>query len=658
MPLKIKEIYLKNWKVYQEEILQFDLTSQQNIWIIFGQNGYGKTSLLEAIRWCLYGDLVVKKNILLSYFNRLAVQSDPNLELRVEITLSASNQPSCNTQTEGEDPEGDIYLITRSAQQKLREETVYVEVQDPVLYRNGVKRNDSQEWIDYLLPRMCREFFFFDGVEIQHYAKLTHTPETKNAIERILGIPELKNLRDDSKKAVAEFQKELNQASERNQQLQAKNAELQEIRDQLSTKQEQKNLMQQNLEAARRNYQQAQGRAAQVEGLKGQLEELGRCELDCKRLKQRLYEGERKVEETLRTAPIPLLLGLVDEVVQDLQGRTVTTARRSGSVKHLRELLKSEICVCGRCLDEEARGHILRELEQLERVMGAGSPTDLEQDELRNRLVRLSRYRDWSLDRVLEDRDRLEEDLGELEQRINRLRRETQGVSEQEAQEIWRKVAQAQRDGEEYEQKLRHIERQLEDLSKRENQVYREVEQLAGRDEETVTLAQQLKMALRLYAVAEELILWRIGERKATIEEKTSEIHRRVTNKPEEYNGIEVRPDYTLGVRTVLGRILSPEILSAGEKEALAFAFITGLNLASNTAAPLVMDTPFGHLDVEHQRNIVGALPHLPSQVILLATDRDFQGDLFQQIKPHVAEIFHIHRLGATEDASKIEREG
>jgi DNA sulfur modification protein DndD len=63
--------------------------------------------------------------------------------------------------------------------------------------------------------------------------------------------------------------------------------------------------------------------------------------------------------------------------------------------------------------------------------------------------------------------------------------------------------------------------------------------------------------------------------------------------------------------------------LSAGEKEVLAFSFIAGLNQSTETNAPLVMDTPFGHLDVQHRDGLLHALPRLPCQVILLATDRD-----------------------------------
>lgn len=56
MGLRLKQIRLKNWKCYREQIIRFDLNTDKNIWIVFGNNGFGKTSLLEAILWCLYGN--------------------------------------------------------------------------------------------------------------------------------------------------------------------------------------------------------------------------------------------------------------------------------------------------------------------------------------------------------------------------------------------------------------------------------------------------------------------------------------------------------------------------------------------------------------------------------------------------------------------------
>ena len=170
-------------------------------------------------------------------------------------------------------------------------------------------------------------------------------------------------------------------------------------------------------------------------------------------------------------------------------------------------------------------------------------------------------------------------------------------------------------------------------------------------------LNKQFQIAQGLYKAAEELIDWYTENCQQTIEEKASRLHSLVTNKPDEYEGIILKNGYNLKIKQTNGDIVNPDNLSEGEKEALVFAFIAGLNLASGKAAPLMMDTPFGKLDGIHQENIIKSLPEIPSQVILLATDRDLPDHLLKKLKPNIAQIHKIRRLGKIQDGSVVEVE-
>jgi DNA sulfur modification protein DndD len=197
MTLKLKKVYLRNWKCYQNQVLDFDLKQDKNIWVIFGLNGYGKTSIQEAILWCLYGHEGVAKNKLIKYFNRIAQKHNPHLELSVNLDFQQGDR---------------IYSISRVAKKVQRGTTEYVEVEEAIFNLNGRIKPDARTHIDAILPRSCKEFFFFDGEKIEEYAKFEHTQETRNAIESILGIPELRNLRDDAKGALKKIDDKFKQA--------------------------------------------------------------------------------------------------------------------------------------------------------------------------------------------------------------------------------------------------------------------------------------------------------------------------------------------------------------------------------------------------------------------------------------------------------------
>jgi DNA sulfur modification protein DndD len=89
--------------------------------------------------------------------------------------------------------------------------------------------------------------------------------------------------------------------------------------------------------------------------------------------------------------------------------------------------------------------------------------------------------------------------------------------------------------------------------------------------------------------------------------------------------------------------ILEKSDLSAGEKQLFAIAFIYALAQLSGSRMPLVIDTPLGRLDKEHRRRFVaGFLPTASHQVILLSTDTEIVGQLFEDVEPILASHFEL----------------
>ena len=92
--------------------------------------------------------------------------------------------------------------------------------------------------------------------------------------------------------------------------------------------------------------------------------------------------------------------------------------------------------------------------------------------------------------------------------------------------------------------------------------------------------------------------------------------------------------------------------LSAGEKQLFATAFIYALAKLSGRLMPFVIDTPLGRLDRAHRRRFVAEfLPNASHQIILLSTDTEIVGPLYEDMRSLLA---HHHELslyngGATE---------
>ncbi|MFM7878669.1 MAG: chromosome segregation protein SMC, partial [Microcystis panniformis] len=373
-------------------------------------------------------------------------------------------------------------------------------------------------------------------------------------------------------------------------------------------------------------------------------------------LQTELNNLQNSIDSWLKKAAIPLLINFVQEMTYDLQVTSLKSTYKTNYTAIFKAILDDESCLCGRCLDKNSRDFILEKIAELE-SLEVDNVTRIEKDQLRIDLQGIirdnARFSNYS--QLLLQRDHLEEESEEINQHIKQLKQETTGINQESANDIWRKVGESGKNVEMIQENIERLQKEIEIKEKQLENLRKEVEILASENQTTSMLSNQVKMARGLKNATNELIEWNIDNSQKMINQVTSDRYLQVTNKPEEYKGVEITPEYTLGIRTITGKLLNPDVLSAGEKEALAFAFITGLNQITDNCVPLIMDTPFGHLDKEHQKNIINSLPNLNSQVIILATDRDLPSPLLNLLLPHTTDMFKIHRLAADEDASVIE---
>ena len=653
MTLQIKKIHLQNWKCYENQVIEFDLNTDKNIWIVWGLNGYGKTSILEAVLWCLYGNEVVSPKKLVKaeidthegsgekqgYFYFPNVKINPQLELSVSLTLQRGDR---------------TYVISRVAKREKRGNTFYADVTEASFNLNGKNQIDSRERIDLLLPRSCREFFFFDGEKIKEYSNITQTQETRKAIESILGIPEIVNLKKDTENVVKKFEEKIRQANINNEKLKDIDTKLFPLTHEVAVRRD-------RLQTAIEEYNQGikilddvQERANQVTELREKLKRIQELNNKQERLVERIRQINKNIDEVLQVVPIPMLRKFIKEMAEDLQTKTLTNTRISISVNQLRDLLEADTCICGNCIGEKESNFISQQLKNIEEA-GIITEENSRIESLRIDLNRISNRKVEDLDQLLLERDRFEDDVEETKQVTETLKSETKGESEREADEIWLKVGQQGESVKQTEQTIQRLRNEIGSLERRQDELRRQREELLNSDCETAMLNKQSQLAKGLHKAAVDLISWYTKNCQQTIENHASHLHHLVTNKPKEYDGVVLKNGYNLRIKQTNGDVVNPETLSEGEKEALVFAFIAGLNLASRKAAPLMMDTPFGKLDSIHQENIVKSLPQIPSQVILLATDRDLPDHLLNKIRPNIAQIHKISRLGSVKDGSVVE---
>jgi DNA sulfur modification protein DndD len=89
----ISSITLNNYRLYRGlNKIDFKPEENKNIFLISGENGFGKTTFLHSLLWCLYGRLVadvevnIRKELLSNGYNTL-LKSNLNNVLKNELDL-------------------------------------------------------------------------------------------------------------------------------------------------------------------------------------------------------------------------------------------------------------------------------------------------------------------------------------------------------------------------------------------------------------------------------------------------------------------------------------------------------------------------------------------------------------------------------------------
>ena len=87
----ISSITLNNYRLYRGlNKIDFKPEENKNIFLISGENGFGKTTFLHSLLWCLYGRLVadvevnIRKELLSNGYNTL-LKSNLNNTLKNEL---------------------------------------------------------------------------------------------------------------------------------------------------------------------------------------------------------------------------------------------------------------------------------------------------------------------------------------------------------------------------------------------------------------------------------------------------------------------------------------------------------------------------------------------------------------------------------------------
>lgn len=198
----ISRIALRNFKSYQSQIFEFPQPENgKNLVLIGGLNGYGKTTLLEAIYVGLYGEEAVNHKALdraglkakgyghfleTAFYKHALRNGEERMEVVIEITRPGKG---CLRITRK-------WFFTKQGHYDNQRLTIEAQGQRSSTWRVLENSELPDLLTSYAVPPWLAPFFFFDGEKIAALADEDRTGWVRSGLENLMGVVLIKELRE------------------------------------------------------------------------------------------------------------------------------------------------------------------------------------------------------------------------------------------------------------------------------------------------------------------------------------------------------------------------------------------------------------------------------------------------------------------------------
>lgn len=647
----VTEIEIENFGPYfGKHPLDLGVSQDAPVILVHGDNMRGKTSLLNAIRWVLYGHALDRRNQPKPSHAFLSYDARDTGEYFMRVRLRFSH--------EGADWELQRHVQWEhnpTSDSDLREELS--------LQRDGrfIPRQDVPETIAEIMHEDISRFFLFDAEMLGQYEVLLGEPGrdaelVKSSIEQILGVPALQLATSDLRELEREAEERhlrLARAADRNRNLTDQAAALKEARD--AVEHDIERLTTEHAKAsAERNVL-----ADELEGFSDVQEDMrafDRIETEIGELTREQNEERERIVSLIRSQwwlpATRSLAGREAEVSNEIaklamkQGQLVTLDHDE---QQINKALNAERCsACGHTVGDDERKTLTDRLEEIRKRRA-----DAQKDGLSGRLTELTvQQENLRQFAATEELGRLtEQDRSWREQRIkiNRKKREAERIRTR----LREHPREAIRSTEvRHEKAIRAMQALENDLSARRadlatkqaeyEKVQRKIARLPDADPRAALEFEVYPALTKVFDEGVEAFRRWLREE---VERAASEVFLGLTTE-EDYTSLRINQQYGLQIVATGDQVIAER--SAGAEQVVALSLIAGLNKCTGKDAPVVMDTPFGRLDKRHGKNILEFLPTLAAQVILLVQPREFDRDRdLRYLGGRVAREYRIVRDGS-----------
>lgn len=642
------------------QIYDFTPTAAGTVALVVGRNGFGKTSLLNAVKLLFLGsdDKTLRR-----------VGFPPRTLSRTEYLLGAArgwsgvrnrharDQGAADYKVRVElgDSHKTLFVAERSWVFTGEKPDEHLIVQEDG--KDAVKGEAADERLAHLLPRELVPYFFFDGEEVQFLAEASDDARAQ-AMERLLSLSFITGVEEQLRAIVKEWQQEMLPhdvrvgivAAERRRddalaQVQALNHRCDDIGRDLAAARERADTARRRMEAMRAG---------------GVVTDTKHLDADIKGLERALETDLSELAHDLAIdAPLLANPGLVKA---GLAALNVAADARSKTANSVVDTLKKVLAQ--RLFDEPPHPAIPLSREQRDtyvfkvgRILDSYATPDtapsplLDSFDLRQVREMQQRFTRWdaALPTMRQERARRLKDVSVRKGQLARLRAERREaeVGAGDRADAYQRL----------EQNFADANRAIGDLENEAEQQRGKVIGKQAEAEKAMTELAELERRYRLAEKSEGKLSIAVGlretlenfrkksraARRQEIEIAVNRHFRRLMTGHRMIDRIAIDEDFVMRFHDADGVEFGQLTVSHGMRQLAVTALLWALKDVSGRALPIIVDTFLARIDKENQHNLLAHyIPNAAEQVILLATDSEIDEENFPLLRGNVGVQFRL----------------
>ena len=612
--------------------VRFSTDPEKNVTVLIGVNTSGKTTIVRAFEWCLYGKNGFEDPVLLNSEVRENMNVGDTQEVWVSVTFSHQDSNGekmytlkrkytylCNERTRAD---GKLYV---GLNKKPEEDLSLTYLQADGQTKTAIRRENISESINRVLPQDLSDYFFFGGERISGIANRT---DLSNAVRGLMRLDVLENARDHLKEALKRFSNHIDTSGD------TKAQAAQDSRETAKKKLKQYIDARDNAQAEMEYYRN-QENEYNIELSKSNVDQVKKAKAERDRINKALSNEERRLENSIKAyvdlfnkrpyaffgmPAIKRSLEILEDVNEQVE---CVPGMNQDAVDYL---INRGRCICGTHLDPGSQPYqlVMQERRKL--------PPETIGAVVMNYKNKAEGYLSGS-ESFFPDIEEKYKEIRGIQRRIGELQDEAEKQSDLIIDDTDAKALETKR-------REAHI-KYLEAKSDYDNAIsdigacQRDIDNCEDAIAKYAKSSTKNRRIFRYITYATSIQEWLTDTYKAKEDTVRNELQRRVNdNFARMYHGersIIIDDKY----RVKYADVTTEE--SDGLKAVKSFAFIASLvsmakdrildddEMQLGQVYPLVMDAPFSNVDEIHIDNICRILPKTANQVIMAVMQKDWE---------------------------------